>query len=63
MYNIEQMHLVNTEFTLIRCVQSSKLIETIPSLEPGTNQYREISVKFLAQGNNSLSVQGFYTCG
>ena len=51
--------LVYTEFISVWLWR--KLLACINTLEsvPGTNQYWAISVKFLAQGHNSLSLTGF----
>ena len=51
--------LVYTEFILVRLWR--KLLAYRNTLEsvPGINQYWAISVKFLAQGNNGLSLTGF----
>ena len=51
--------LVYTEFILVRLCR--KLLAYRYTLEsvPGTNHYWEISVKFLAQGNNGLPLTGF----
>ena len=51
--------IVYTEFIVVRLWR--KLLAYINTLEsiPGTNKYWAISVKFLAQGNNDLSLTGF----
>ena len=57
--NLNCIFLVYTEFILVRLWR--KFLAYINTFEsvPGTKQYWAISVKFLAQGNNSLSVTGF----
>ena len=51
--------LVYTEFILVWLWRKLLAYRNTLKSFPGTNQYLAVSVKFLAQGNNGLSLTGF----
>ena len=57
---MSRIYLLYTEFiSAWLCRKLLAYRNTLKSLPPGTNQYWAMSVKFLAQGNNGLSLTGF----
>ena len=58
-YDDFSLNLVYTEFILVQLWKKLLAYRNILKSVPGNNQYWAISVKFLAQGNNRLSVTGF----
>ena len=59
--HIHVQAIVYTEFISIWLWRKLLAYRNTPDFVPGTNQYRAIGVKFLAQGNNGLSLTGFET--
>ena len=54
-----QANLVCTDFILVRLWRRILAYRNTLDSVPGTNQYWTVGVKFLAQGNNGLSLTGF----